>query len=63
MRVIVSKLWNDPAYFRAAVALVLGVLIPNLPLGELGPVGYWIGKFALPLALLVRADQGSPESK
>lgn len=45
---IFKRLWTDPNYFikcMVAVVGVIGTVIPQLPLGDLGVVGYWIGKF------------------
>lgn len=58
MGTILSKLWNDPDYFRKSVAFFiafLGTLLPVLPLGEFGEVGYWLGKVALPIAVAIGA--------
>lgn len=55
---IISRLWNDPDYFSKSAAFAIALLaslLPVLPLGELGPVGYWLGKLALPIAVAVGA--------
>ena len=57
MITFLKRLWTDEAYFRSALVLVFGVVVPNLPLGEFGSVGYWIGKLAVPAALLVKAGE------
>ena len=60
---ILRRLWTDPAYFRAAIVLFFGVVVPNLPLGEFGAIGYWIGRLAVPVALLVKAgEKNAPSS-
>ena len=54
MGTILGKLWTDPDYFRKAMTVVLGtaaVVLPVLPLGEWGAVGYWLGKLGLPLVI------------
>lgn len=55
---ILSKLWNDPDYFKKTLAFAIafvGAVLPVLPLGDLGEVGYWLGKFALPIAVAIGA--------
>jgi hypothetical protein len=64
MREIVRNLWCNPQYFQksiVAACILAAVVLPQLPLGEMGPVGYWIGKALLPLAVVVaaRSRQGS----
>jgi hypothetical protein len=51
---ILSKLWSDPDYFKKSLTVVLGtiaVLLPLLPLGDLGAFGFWLGKLGLPLVI------------
>jgi hypothetical protein len=58
MGAILRKLWNDPDYFRKSMSFVVAmaaVILPILPLGELGPTGYWLGKLALPIAIAIGA--------
>ena len=58
MGAILRRLWNDPDYFyKSAVFLLatIAVVLPILPLGELGSVGYWLGKVALPIAIAIGA--------
>lgn len=58
MRTILRNLWTEPAYFQKSLAVfIAGVaaFLPTLPLEEWGAVGYWLGKVALPLAVLVAA--------
>lgn len=55
---ILDKLWNDPDYFKKTMSFAIAlaaVILPVLPLGELGEVGYWLGKFALPIAVAIGA--------
>ena len=55
---ILSKLWNDPDYFRKTLTFMIATvagIIPTLPLGELGAFGYWFGKFAIPLSIALGA--------
>lgn len=59
MGAILGKLWNDPDYFTKSLTVVLGfvaVLLPVLPLGDLGAAGYWIGKLALPVVIALGAS-------
>ena len=54
MGAILKKLWTDPDYFNKTLAFLIGVfftVLPTLPLGELGQVGYWLGKIGLPFAI------------
>ena len=53
-----KRLWNDPDYFNKSVVFfvaLVAVIIPTLPLGEMGVVGYWLGKLALPVAVAIGA--------
>ena len=55
---ILAQLWNDPDYFRKVVTLLIGgaaVILPVLPLGELGSFGYWTSKLLLPIAITLGA--------
>lgn len=57
MLTLLKKLWTDEAYFRATLYVILGVVIPSLPLGEFGSIGYWLGRLAPGIALLVKAGE------
>ena len=55
---IIRKLWKDPQYFRKSLTFIIAsaaTLLPVLPLGEFGDVGYWLSKVALPLAVALGA--------
>lgn len=65
MRTILHNLWTEPAYFQKSIAVFvagLAAFLPTLPLEEWGTVGYWLGKVALPLAVLVAARGGNNRS-
>jgi len=58
MGTILKRLWGDPDYFSKSAAFAIAMLatiVPTLPLGDLGVVGYWLGKLALPLAIAIGA--------
>lgn len=63
MGAILAKLWNDPAYFQKTLVFVfasVAVILPVLPLGEMGAVGYWLGKAAIPVAIALAARNTVP---
>ena len=67
MKHFFSNLWNEPDYFRKVVVFLVAfipILLSTLPLGELGELGYWLEKVALPTAIALGATaKGSGISK